>query len=97
MLFNYFNIFNCFKCFKSATSPRHTYVCEFKGGRLWGERWTIMGWKVDDYGVSLRIRREPSKYQSSTQRNSRILALKVDVYGVKGGNSIDQESTIMLE
>ena len=33
--------------------------------------------------MSLRMRRDPSKYQSSTQQNSLILALKVDVYGMK--------------
>ena len=47
--------------------------------------------------MSLRMRRDPSKYQSSTQQNSLILALKVDVYGMKGGNCLEKKSTIMLE
>ena len=43
------------------------------------------------------MRHEPNDYWGSTKRNSRILDLKVDVYGMKGGNTIDQESTMMLE
>ena len=45
--------------------------------------------------MSLRMRRDPSKYQSSTQQNSLILALKVDVYGMKGGRLWDERWTFM--
>ena len=41
-ILNYIN----FKCFKGTMRPRHIYVCGFKGGRLWDERWTFMGWKM---------------------------------------------------
>ena len=110
MLFNYFNIYFLIVL---RVPPTHTTpafsdlkvdVYGMKGGRLWDERWTFMGWKVDVYGMkvdvygmSLRMRRDPSKYQSSTQQNSLILALKVDVYGMKGGNCLGKKSTIMLE
>ena len=39
IILNYIN----FKCFKGELRPCHIYVCGFKGGRLWDERWTFMG------------------------------------------------------
>ena len=52
MLFNYFNIYFLIVL---RVPPTHTTpafsdlkvdVYGMKGGRLWDERWTFMGWKV---------------------------------------------------